>query len=298
MPGIHFRFAFFLGLIATYLVTGCAPSSPEAPADITSNNLPKSAVWWQPLSQRPIHWHWQLSDPFVIPRDVRNGITVYDLDGELTTAETVAQLHALSPEIRVICYIEVGAFESYRSDADRFPEKLIGNSVKGWPDTYWLDIRQTEILIPIITARIQDWCKDKGFDAIEPDDSEVWSNDSGFSITKDQNHAFLRKIAEITHSLNLSIGLKNNTAEAVELEPYFDWALVESCWLYEECESLRNSFIEHGKAVFNVEYENNPDCQQANAWHMNSVRRDLNLVGPLNPAYLYRPCLSETQDSW
>jgi hypothetical protein len=36
------------------------------------------------------------------------------------------------------------------------------------------------------------WCARKGFDAIEPDETEVWSNASGFDITKVQNNAYNR----------------------------------------------------------------------------------------------------------
>jgi hypothetical protein len=31
---------------------------------------------------------------------------------------------------------------------------------------------------------------------------------------------------------------------------------------------------------------------------MNSARRDLDLVGPTNPDYLYAPCVPDSQDFW
>ena len=81
-------------------------------------------------------------------------MTVYDVDGELTSAETVAQLHAMSPNIKVICYMDAGVYETYRSDASRFPASVIGNADSGWPGSYWLDIRQTDILLPIMHDRM------------------------------------------------------------------------------------------------------------------------------------------------
>src|SRR5690349_15245179 len=77
--------------------------------------------WWRPTPEKPIHWHWQLSQNFAYPRDVLANKTVYDLDGELTSADTVAKLHALGPDVVVICYFDAGVYENYRSDKDRFP---------------------------------------------------------------------------------------------------------------------------------------------------------------------------------
>ena len=40
----------------------------------------------------------------------------------------------------VICYLDTGAWESYRPDAALFPAAVIGNS-SGWSGEKWLDIR-------------------------------------------------------------------------------------------------------------------------------------------------------------
>jgi hypothetical protein len=284
------------------------PSNPEA-FRVEMGNIGQHYLYWRysgenplavwkPTPNQPIHWHWQLSDDFVYPRDVLPNVTVYDIDGEKTSAETVAKLHALSPDIKVICYFDAGVYETYRSDASRFPKSVIGNADEGWDNSYWLDIRQTDILLPIMQDRIQHWCKDKGFDAIEPDETEVWSNDSGFTISKDQNNFYNMKIAELAHTAGLSVGLKGNTTEAPELWQYFDWSLNEQCWEYDECDNLKSSFIDHGKAVFNIEYNVNPVCSTANSWHMNSARRDLNLVNPTSSKYRYSPCVPDSQSSW
>jgi len=254
--------------------------------------------WWRPTPDRPIHWHWQLSQEFAYPRDALPHKTVFDLDGELTDAAIVAQLHALGPDVKVICYFDAGVYESYRSDHERFPATVLGKPDEGWADSWWLDVRQVDILLPIMRDRMVHWCKEKGFDAVEPDETEVWSNDSGFPITKEQNHAYDRAIADLAHSLGLSVGLKGNNTEAAELEPYFDWALTEQCWEYDECSLFRDSFVAKGKAVFDVEYGVPPDCSLSNAWRLNSSRRDLNLVGPTDSGYLYEPCVPDAQNSW
>jgi len=285
--------------------SGTTPTTPAdsgttAPVDsgTSTPQQPAPGGIWKPTNGAPIHWHWQLSDDFVAPRDFRPGVTVYDIDGETSTAATVAALHALGPNVKVICYFDAGVYENYRSDKAKFPASVIGKADVGWPGAYWLDIRQLDIIMPIMKDRMVNWCKNKGFDAIEPDETEVWSNNSGFTITKAQNNAFNKAIADQAHALGLSVGLKGNNTEAADNEPYFDWALTEQCWEYDECDNFQKSFLAKGKAVFNIEYNVNPNCTQANAWHMNSARRDLNLVGPTNKNYSYKPCVPDSQNTW
>ena len=266
-------------------------------AGTVSDTTAAGSTWWQPTPATPLHMHWQLSTDFVYPRDVVPGATVYDIDGENTSAETVAQLHAMGPNIKVICYVDMGVWEDYRSDAGTFPKSVIGKTDDGWDGSYWLDIRQINIILPIMKLRVQNWCKNKGFDAVEPDETEVWSNDSGFPITKAQNNAYNIAIANMIHSFGLSAGLKGNTTEAKDLVTYFDWSLNEECWQYSECSNM-NVFLSANKAVWNVEYSTTPKCAQANAMHMNSMKRDLNLVGPTRTRYKYQPCIPNTQNTW
>lgn len=277
---------------------GTVPPTPAPATPIGTPTPVGGGSWWKPSPDQPIAWHWQLSQEFVYPRDVLPHVIVYDIDGELTSADTVAKLHALGSNIIVICYFDAGVYEDYRSDASSFPKSVIGNADAGWEGSYWLDIRQIDILRPIMENRIKTWCKDKGFDAIEPDETEVWSNDSGFPITKAENNAYNQMIAELGHKYGLSVGLKGNTSETGDLVDYFDWTLNEQCWEFSECDNIYNSFIKHGKAAFNIEYNVDPDCAQANAWHMNSARRDLDLVGPLNPDYYFAPCVPYDQAAW
>lgn len=272
---------------------------PTAPVSSpTPTPLPQTGGIWKPTPDKPISWHWQLTDDFVYPRDVVPGATVYDIDGEKATAQTVAQLHALGPDVKVICYFDAGVYETYRSDASMFPASVIGSKDVGWDGSFWLDIRQQDILLPIMRHRMIDWCKNKGFDAIEPDETEVWSNASGFPITKAQNNSYNIAIANMAHELGMSIGLKGNTTEASDLWSYFDFSINEQCWQYSECDNMWNNFIAHGKAVFNIEYSGTPNCTSANSHHMNSAKRDLNLVGPTSAKYLYQPCRPNGSTSW
>ncbi len=271
--------------------SGREASSPDAAVDAGS------AGWWKPSSAKPLPFHWQLSTVLAVPADVVAGQTVYDIDGEKNDAATVAALHALGPDVKVICYVNVGAWEDFRPDAAQFPAAVIG-STNGWPGEKWLDARAQAILLPLMKARFVSWCVHKGFDAVEPDNLDAWSNTSGFPLTHDENIAYDVAIAGLVHSLGLSVGLKNLPAEAPAIEPHFDWALDEQCYEFSECAPYVPSFLANGKAVWEIEYNAAPNCADANAKHMNAALRDLNLVGPKDMGYVYQPCLADSVTAW
>ena len=109
----------------------------------------------------------------------------------------------------------------------------------------------------------------KQCDGVEPDNVDGYSNDSGFPLSAADQLAYNIWLADQAHSRNLSIGLKNDLDQILALQPYFDWALNEQCFQFEECDQLL-PFIQANKAVFGVEYEEegaNPSnfCPQANA---------------------------------
>jgi hypothetical protein len=199
--------------------------------------------------------------------------------------------------VKVVCYVDVGTLESYRSDAKDFPASVIGNP-NGWPGEKWLDVRQQSILLPLMKARFQKWCVYKGFDAIEPDNLDGWENKPGFPITEAENISYDLAIAALGHSMGLSMGLKNLPENAPALEPNFDWALDEQCFEYGECTYFETSFIAKGKAVFDVEYNQSPNCAKAGTAHLNAQKRDLNLVGPKAKGFVYAPCVPDSQTTW
>jgi hypothetical protein len=224
---------------------------------------------WMPALNTP--WQWQLT----VPVDQSVNVPVYDIDGFDNDASVVAALHAKGR--KVICYIDVGVYESYRPDAYKFPKEVIGNPDIGWDNSWWLDIRRIDILGPIMTARM-DMCKQKGFDAIEPDEIDGYSNNPGFPLTYQDQLNYNIFIANAAHARDMSIGLKGDIDQAKDLEPYFDWTLNEECFQYHECDLLL-PFLANGKAVFQVEYalETSQFCAQANAMNFNSMKKHLNL---------------------
>ncbi|HEU4325230.1 MAG TPA: endo alpha-1,4 polygalactosaminidase [Roseiflexaceae bacterium] len=204
----------------------------------------RSADWWRPGPG--LSWQWQLSGA---PIDQSVDAQVYDIDYE-ADAETVAQLRAAGR--RTICYINVGAWEEWRPDAAQFPPSVIGKEYTGWPGERWLDIRQVELLAPLMRQRM-DVCKAKGFDAVEPDNMDAYQADTGFPLTAADQLAYVRWLAGEAHARGLSIGLKNSPELAADLLPDLDWALTESCFAQGWCEEMR-PFLDAGKAVFAAEY--------------------------------------------
>jgi hypothetical protein len=274
---------------ATVPVVSTNPHVALSPSGTTTGN------WWKPTADKPIQLHWQLSQDFDPARDMVAGATVYDFDGEKATKAIVDAVHAKG--FKAICYFDAGVFESYRSDASKFPKEVIGKQDIGWNGSNWLDIRQTAVILPIMEARIRDWCQAKGFDAVEPDEITNWSNDSGFPLTAADQTKYNKAIADLAHKYNLSVGLKGNQEQAAEQEPFFDWNLTEECYQYQECD-LISAFAQHNKATWVVEYAATPNCADAKAKHFNAMKRDLNLVGPTASGYLYQPCIPTGTTTW
>jgi hypothetical protein len=248
------------------------PPAAKKPAPSTPPN--GSGGWWKPTASSPLPLYWILSAP-LSASDIRPAPAVFDIDGQDNGAAIVSQLHDAGA--KVICYVDAGTWEPGRSDSSAFPASVQGNGVEGWPGEKWLDIRQISTLEPIIKARFQT-CKQKGFDAIEPDNIDGYSNSSGFPLTGGDQLAYNRALAQWAHGLGLSIGLKNDGDQAGALEPSFDWALDEECYTYNECGYL-TTFTSADKAVWIAEYKaiSAADCADSKAKHFNTSQYDLDL---------------------
>lgn len=220
--------------------TSPAPTSPgPAPPTASAPALAR----WQPRPGTP--WQWQLSGTV----DTSVDVPVYDIDGFENGADVVRRLHAAGR--KVICYVNAGAWESFRPDQRAFPAAVRGKG-DGWDGEHWLDIRQVDVLRPLMAARF-DMCRAKGFDAVEPDLLDGYANTTGFPLTGAQQLAYNRMIAGLAHDRGLAVGLKNDVDQVPALVGDFDFAVNEQCAQFEECEEL-TPFIAAGKPVFHVEY--------------------------------------------
>ena len=76
----------------------------------------------------------------------------------------------------------------------------------------------------------------------------IFRNKSRFVLTYEDQLRYNIWLAERAHERGLSIGLKNDMEQILDLLSYFDWALNEQCFEYDECETL-SPFIDAGKAA-------------------------------------------------
>ena len=222
---------------------------------------------WRPVPGTS--WQWQLSGEI----DTSVEAQVYDIDLFDTPVATIEGLHAAGRD--VVCYFSAGSLEDWRPDANRFPDGIAGKALDGWPGERWLDVGRIDALTPVMRARL-DLATEKGCDAVEPDNVDVHTQGSGFDVTADEMLAYLRWLSDEAHARGLSIALKNNVGQAAELEPWFDFAVNESCTEYDECGELA-PFTAAGKAVFGVSYTDASACAVPNAMNYDWLikRREL-----------------------
>jgi hypothetical protein len=182
--------------------------------------------------------------------DLTFDVEVYDIDLFDSDVSVIVDLHA--QKRFVVCYLSAGSWEDWRSDADRFPESILGKDYEGWSGERWLDIREIDLLAPVMQARL-DLCQAKGFDGVEPDNIDAYNNDSGFPLTYGNQLEYNIWLANEAHARGLSIGLKNDDEQVLDLLPFYDWAMTEDCFHQGWCEAI-TPFITAGKAVFAAEY--------------------------------------------
>jgi hypothetical protein len=228
----------------------------------------KDGIW---IPARSTTWQWQLHGTLNTTVDA----AMYDIDLFDHSAAVVVGLHAKGR--KVVCYLSAGTWEDWRPDAAQFPADVLGSRVDGWPGERWLDIRRLDVLGPIMAARL-DLCRQKGFDAVEPDNIDGYANNSGFPLTSQDQLHYNRWLAAGAHARGLSIGLKNDLGQVNDLLDHFDWALNEQCFQYKEC-GLLAPFSKAGKAIFVVEYglATTAFCGPAVALGFNAMKKNLSL---------------------
>jgi hypothetical protein len=251
--------AAFLAVLVAVAVVSVAPAA--------------AGGWWRPRPVAGQTWQWQLSGRL----DLSVRASTYDVDAFETTAAQVRALHRRGR--KVICYVNVGAYENWRPDHGKFPRSVLGAPLDGWAGERWLDIRRWDVLQPIMASRFRT-CRNKGFDGVEPDNVDGYANRSGFPLTAVDQLRFNRRIAALAHSVGLGVGLKNDVEQARQLVRHFDFAVNEECAAYRECGALR-VFIRARKPVFHVEYQGSPRqfCRTTRAYGFTSMRKSLAL-GP------------------
>jgi hypothetical protein len=240
-------------------------SMPEGTSPTPAND------WWRPTAG--LTWQWQLTGKLDL--DMQTDVIDIDLDVGKSVVD-----HYHSKGTKVICYISVGSYENWRTDADQFPEEVLGKDYEGWSGEKWLDIRRIDLLAPIMLARL-DECAAKGFDGVEPDNMEIWDNDTGFPLTYKDQLRYALWLAEEAHKRSLAIGQKNAPDQTKDLVGVYDFAITEDAFYYNWAEDML-PYIQANKPVFAAEYTDLPGdfqefCRQSEELGFSTIlkHRDL-----------------------
>jgi len=199
---------------------------------------------WQP---RP-NLRWQIQYEGTLALNI--AADVYALDLFDTPPSAISTLKNRGK--RLVCYLNAGAWEKWRPDAASFPSVVLGKDMADWPGERWLDIRRMDLLQPIMTARL-DLCRRRGFDGVIFDNVNSHINPTGFPLTPADQLRYSAWLGNAARARGLAAGMNNDSEQARELEPYFDWAQAESCFDQGWCRNFK-PFTDAKKAVLAIEY--------------------------------------------
>jgi Glycoside-hydrolase family GH114 len=290
MPRSTTRGVLALTLAATRVVAATASGRPSRPSTPSPPPPRACSGRWHPAIDTS--WNWVIGN---VPKSPFRSVKMYDIDGFDAAAGDVSALHAAG--IKVVCYIDAGTWENWRPDANKFPKRLLGKN-NGWPGEKWLDVRAVQspgsVLLSIMQARL-DMCKQKGFDGVELDNVDGYTNSTGFPLSAAGQLYFNATLANQVHLRGLMVLQKNDLEQIPKLVTYFDAALNEQCNQYQECTTGQNGsygydqYVAQGKAVFQAEYQlaTSRFCPSDNAQNFNGVRLSINLDDSV-----FQPCRS------
>ena len=255
-------------VLCAALLAACSPPPPTPGPDPVPITGSTPGHWTPPLKAS---WHIQYTGEI----DISLAVDIYNLDLFDASPESIAALHARG--VKVMCYFNAGAYEDWRPDAEKFPASVLGSGLEGWPGERWLDIRNLQVLAPIMLERIA-FAAQKGCDGVDPDNVDGYANNSGFALAPEDQLAYNIFLANAAHQNGLGIGLKNDLEQIPSLVIFFDWALSEECFYYKECRRLE-PFVEAGKPVFVIEYNLTPEefCFQSIDLNFNAMQKKIEL---------------------
>lgn len=245
------RMLLWIFLLSTFYGCGGNSSGSDSviPSEENALELDVEPIlegsWYRPPVD--VTWQWQLQGEL----NTSYAVEIYDVDLFDTSLSMIQALQSSGK--KVICYFSAGSYEDFREDKGLFLSEELGNTLDGFEEEKWLDIRSSNV--QTIMLKRLDLAEGKNCDGVEPDNMDGYTNNSGFNLTSADQLAFNKLIANEAHNRNLSVGLKNDVDQITELVDYYDFAVNEQCFEYGECSYLQ-PFIEQGKPVLNAEYLN------------------------------------------
>ncbi|MEO7198470.1 MAG: endo alpha-1,4 polygalactosaminidase [Solirubrobacterales bacterium] len=241
-------------------------------------------------------------EPDVFDIDLYVDSRVAGAEGVPNTA-AVDAIHARGAH--AVCYLSAGTAERFRPDYEKYVSfdrrhgrRLLGNPFSDrFSNESWLDIgigANRRFVLARMRERTSK-CAGAGFDAVEYDVVDAYAQGrrvTGFRVLASAQLRYNRALAKLAHSFGLAAALKNDIGQLGRLEPPFDFAINEQCLQYQECTNNPRpgyrAFLDAGKAVFEVEYRQDPSefCNDANRLGLSAIQkaRDFSLkVDPWVP---------------
>ncbi|KAK9357638.1 glycoside hydrolase [Lipomyces starkeyi] len=225
------------------------------PPTIGGNQTANKTVKWQP----EVGTTWQIELLYLM-NDTSFDVDVYHIDMFDNDALLISELHGQGR--KVICYFSAGSYENWRPDADKFKDSDLGNTLDGWPNEKWLKLSSSNVR-EIMLSRL-DLAKEKGCDGVDPDNVDGYDNDNGLDLTEDDSVDFVNFLAEATHDLNMSLGLKNSYP-----------SVNEQCVPYDEC-SIYAAFTAVGKPTV-TRAQKNTACNNSGTRNFSTVIKNMDL---------------------
>ncbi len=219
-----------------------------------------SFTFWQPYPKTS----YQIQVSGDIKTDLP--VKVFILDGYKAPQAIIDKLHDANK--KVICQVSLGTVVKGTEDFNVLTEEMIGRKAIG--DSVYVDIKSPTVM-KVIENRLVDMSKKK-CDGIDGTDAQNWNEQTGFTITKEDQIRYNVWIVNKAHEYGLSMGLHNDADQVTDLVDYYDFAVNDECVRLNECEKYL-PFVENNKAVFTVEYTGNKDeiCPYANEMELSVV---------------------------
>jgi Glycoside-hydrolase family GH114 len=228
-----------------------------------------------------VNFDYQLGGAYSPPSDV--GVVARD-----RTASPAAGFYN-------ICY--VNGFQVQPGEEADWDAELLLTDVNG---ELVIDQDWSEVILDVSSAdkreRIAEvvggWiagCADAGFDAVEIDNLDTFSRSDGL-LQENDAIATIALYAAAAHAHGLAIAQKNS----VELAPRrtemgTDFAVVEECNSYEECDGYIDTYGAHVLMIEYVPADFTTGCERYGADYA-IVLRDLDLVAPGRTGYVREGC--------
>ncbi|GGK08534.1 hypothetical protein GCM10011583_45640 [Streptomyces camponoticapitis] len=200
-----------------------------------------------------------------------------------------------APGLYNICY--VNAFQVQPDELDAWEPDLLLRDDNG---DVIIDEEWDEAILDVgtagkrerIAARVNGWidgCADNGFQAVEPDNYDSYERSRG-RFGSSAAMAFITLLSAHAHEKGLAIGQKN-TADLAGFRDRtgLDFAVVEECGEYGECDSFTEYFDDR---VIVVEYTSKGLATACAGWRdrLSIVRRDLDVLPDGSDGHLRQTC--------